>query len=236
MKLTVFIPTLNEELDLGRTLNSLQFADQVIVVDSGSTDKTIEIAKKFGAKVVTHPFTSYSDQRNFCDSLVTDGWILSLEADVVVSVSLAKEIKEAIDSTEVEAFFIGRVNIIWGKEILHTDWGPSDDCHIWLYKKGAGKWVSDVHEHFETSRPTGKLINTLTHYNYRTISEFIDKTNSYSEMAKKSVASSLWLAPFRDFAKRYLYKAGFRDGYHGLFLSYLQSIYHWNVLVKGQVQ
>lgn len=232
MKLTVVIPTLNEEIDLPRTLDSVKFADEVIVVDSGSTDETIKIAKAMGARVVEHAFTSYSNQRNFCDSLVDTGWILSLEADVVIPKRLAEEIRSSIENTGCEAFYLGRINIIWGRPIMYTDWGPSDDCHIWLYKKDSGKWVSDVHEHYETARPTGKLANNLVHYNYRTVAEFIDKTNLYSEMAKGSNAFALWLAPLRDFLKRYLYKQGFRDGYHGLFLSYLQSIYHWNVLVK----
>ncbi len=233
MKLTVVIPTLNEETDLPRTLESLKFADEVIVVDTGSSDGTVAIAKKFGAKVVSTPMSTFSNIRNFGDSKVSDGWILSLEADVVVPPSLATQIRHQINTTQKSAFYIERINLIWGKAIRHTDWGPRDDCHLWLYQKGSGKWQSDVHEEFVTGKPTGKLKNRLLHYNYNTISEFIAKTNTYSQLVKTKYGLRLWIIPVYDFLKRFFYKLGFLDGYHGLFLSYLQGIYHLNVLVKN---
>lgn len=233
MKLTAIIPALNEEIDLPRTLESLKFTDEVIIVDTGSSDSTVEIAKKFGAKVVSTPMSTFSAVRNFGDSQVSKGWILSLEADVVVPPSLAIEIRREIDTTGNSAFYIERSNIIWGKAISHTDWGPGDDCHLWLYQKGSGSWQSDVHEEFVTAKPTGKLKNRLLHYNYNTLSEFIAKTDTYSQLAKTKYGLRLWIIPVYDFLKRYFYKLGFLDGYHGLFLSYLQGIYHLNVLVKN---
>src|SRR3989344_2439752 len=125
MKLTVVIITKNEEQDLPRTLASLAFADRILVVDSGSTDQTVEVAKKHGAVVIEHPFTSYADQRNFADSQVTDGWTLSLEADVVVSEKLAAEIKNAIKAEDIKAYFIGRINIICGGTAGGADLGPT---------------------------------------------------------------------------------------------------------------
>jgi glycosyltransferase involved in cell wall biosynthesis len=233
MKLSVVIPTLNEEKDLYKTLESLKgFADEVLVIDSGSTDKTVSIAKTYGAKVIHHPFLSFSDTRNFGDNQATGDWILSIEADVVVPKELAQETRQAINGNQFSAYFIPRLNLIWGKPIRHTDWGPKDDCHIWLYKKGCGKWQSLVHEEFHTQKTVGKLKNYLIHKNYETINEFIEKIDRYSELAtkQKQFFPKWWFV--RDFFKRFLYKLGFLDGYHGLFLSFLQSVYYITLSVK----
>lgn len=232
MTLTAVIITKNEEKDLGRTLSSLNFVDEIIVVDSDSTDKTIAIAKAAGARVVIHPFTSFASQRNFADSLVKDGWILSLDADVLLTDDLASEIRVAIQNEDRVAYYIGRVNIIWGKSINVADWGQKDDNHIWLYQKGKGKWESTVHEEFLTSGSVGQLKNHLIHYNYNTISEFIDKINFYSDLAVNKESAVTWLTPFVDFGKRYFYKLGFTAGFHGLFLSYLQAVYYVTLKVK----
>jgi glycosyltransferase involved in cell wall biosynthesis len=235
-RLTVVFPTLNEEKDLGRTLKSLKnLKADVLIIDSGSTDNTVKIAKKHGAKVINHPFKSFSNIRNFGNSLVKSGWILALEADVVVTKKLAQEINRLLTQSSItnSAYFIPRINIIWGKKIMHTDWGPKDDLHIWLYKKGSGSWQGKVHEEYKIKQGTvGHLKNYLLHYNYETVSEFIGKINSYSTAAVTQKSSFPFYWPFRDFFKRYIYKKGFQDGYHGLFLSYLQAIYYHVLRVK----
>jgi glycosyltransferase involved in cell wall biosynthesis len=236
-KLTVVIPTLNEEKDLPETLRSVKdLADEILIIDSGSTDKTFEIAKKFGAKVISHPFVSFSDTRNFGDREAKGDWILSLEADVIVPPELASEIKSALVSEKFNAFYIPRLNLIWGKPIRHTDWGPQDDSHIWLYQNGSGGWQSLVHEEYVTSKNVGRLKNHLVHKNYETISEFIDKIDRYSDLATKQHNSFPGWWYLRDFFKRYFYKLGFLDGYHGLFLSYLQSVYYLTLSVKNKTK
>lgn len=235
MSLTVVIPTLNEEKDLPRTLSSLTgLTKNILVVDSGSTDDTVKIAQGYGAKVVHHPFKSYSDTRNFANREIKNGWIMSLEADVVVSKALAQEIKEAIKKdSSVSAYYIPRQNIIWGKKIMHTDWGPKDDLHIWLYKKGSGTWQGDVHEEYVVEKGiVGNLKNHLLHYNYETVNEFIGKINTYSSAAVTKGKQFPFYWSCRDFFKRFIYKRGFSDGYHGLFLSYLQAIYYHVLRVK----
>ena len=234
MSLTVVVPTLNEEQDLPRTLKSLKpLKADVLVIDSGSTDSTVKIAKKFGAKVIHHPFKSFSDTRNFGNDQVKSDWILSLEADVVITKKLAQEIKSSTSEVEdFSAYYIPRQNIIWGKKINYTDWGPKDDLHIWLYKKGSGIWQGKVHEEYKLTQGTaGKLKNPLIHYNYQTVAEFISKINHYSTRAvNNKPLPTIW--PFRDFFKRYFYKLGFLDGYHGLFLSYLQATYYHTLKIK----
>ena len=235
MKLTIVIPTLNEEKDIYKTLSSIKdLADEILVIDSGSTDKTIDIAKQYGARVENHPFVSFSETRNFGDQEAKGEWVLSIEADVFISPKLAIEIRAALDSEQYSAYFIPRLNLIWGKPIRHTDWGPKDDTHIWLYKKGSGVWKSLVHEEFHTNKPVGKIKNFLVHNNYENISEFIEKLNRYSNLADKQKNKYPWWWFARDFFKRYFYKLGFLDGYHGLFLSYLQAVYYITLSVKNK--
>lgn len=233
MSLTVVIPTLNEAIDLPRTLKSLHgLADEVLVVDSGSTDDTVVLAKKAGAKVIHHSFKNFADTRNFADRHASSDWILSIDADVVVTPEAAKEIKQVIKNNSVSAYYVGRINIIWGKPILHADWGPKDDCHLRLYRRGSGKWKSDVHELFVTDGSIGRLKAPLLHYNYASIKEYIEKINRYSQLAASKTDHCSLFAPFKDFFKRYFYKLGFLEGYHGLFLCYLQAIYYTTLRVK----
>lgn len=240
--LTVVVPTLNEEQDLPRTLKSLAFADEILIVDSGSTDKTLAIAKKFGCRSVHHDFKNFADTRNFADHHAHNDWILSLEADVVVTPDLANEI---INLPEEPAVYrLGRINIIWGKEILHSDWGPKDDNHIRLYHRSLGSWSSAVHEQFIGKKEPKQLKSYLLHYNYASVTEFISKINSYSDLeAKKRKQNgqkfsylNLLFEPVKDFLKRYLYKLGFLDGLHGFFLSLLQAIYYLVVNIKLRYQ
>lgn len=238
MKLTVVIPALNEQQDLPRTLDSLKFADEILVIDSGSTDQTVSLAKKAGAKVIHHAFENFADTRNFADSQAKNDFILSIEADVVVPKQLAQEIASLPDTPAV--YRIGRINIIFNKPILHTDWGPKDDNHIRLYHRSLGSWGGQVHELFVTNSRPHKLRHYLLHYNYNHVSEFIDKINTYSDLeVKKRLARhqsfsylNLFLEPTKDFIKRYFYKLGFLDGLHGFFLSLLQAIYYLTVNIK----
>ena len=237
MKLTVVIPTLNEEKDLPTTLSSIKnLADEIVIIDSGSTDNTTKIARNAGAQVIPRPFISFSDTRNFGDKNSKGDWILSIEADVFVTKELAKEIELASDDDNYSAYHIGRENIIWGAPVLHADWGPKDDRHIWLYQKGAGEWQGQVHEEYISTGNVGFLKNHLIHRNYETVSEYINKIDRYSELALKQKQSfpSWWF--IRDFLKRYFYKLGFLDGYRGIFLCYLQSIYYLTFTVKKETQ
>ncbi len=234
MSLTVVIPAYNEEKDIERTLQSVTFADEIIILlDQRTTDATGEIAKKHGALVVPYTHESFSKMRNDGDSLANSDWVFSIEADVVVSPELAVEIKSATSaSSDTKAYYIQRENIIWGKTIWHTDWGPKDDRHIWLYQKGVGEWKSAVHEEFITKEKTGELKNHLIHFNYETVREFIDKVNSFSDKALSQAKKPDWIRPLYDFLKRYFYKLGFLDGYRGIFLSYLQAIYYLTLNIK----
>lgn len=240
-KLSVVVITLNEEKDLPRCLGSVrELASEVIVVDSGSTDKTIQIAKKFGARVYFRKFDTYSNQKNFAASKAGGEWILSIDADEEISPELRKEIEDAIYSNEFDAYTIPRKNIIFGRFIRYTRWQPELDRHIWLWKRGKGRWVGDVHEEVEVDGRVGRLKNPKIHYQYETVKEFLDMMNRYSELeasqkVKEGVGFSylqVFVQPVYNFLVRYFYRLGFLDGWRGFVLSYLMAIYHLELWIK----
>jgi len=238
-KLTAVVITHNEEENIGRCLKSVrELVDEIVVVDSGSTDKTIEIAKKFGAKIYSRKFDNFAGQRNYSIEKANGEWIISLDADEVVTKALAKEIKNSIQDTQYLAFFIPRRNIIFGKEIKHARWSP--DKHIWLFKKSKAKFVGKIHEEVKVNGNVGDLINSKIHYSHKNVGEFLAMLTNYTEFeAEKLVKSGkkfeivkmLYFAK-RSFIGRYFYKRGFLDGWQGFTLSYLRAVYILTVWVK----
>lgn len=237
--ISAVIITLNEEKNIARAIKSLKnLADEIIVVDSGSTDKTKKIAKDFGARIFTHRFANFSSQRNWAVSKTKGEWVLSLDADEQIPESLAAEIKTAIKNTEYVAFLIPRRNFILGKEIKHSRWSP--DLHIWLWKKDSGKWAGDVHEEVKILGRVGKLTNAKIHVQQRTMKDFISSNNFYSsllskDMYKRGVKFSFWRMFYDslfEFLVRYIYKWGFLDGLRGFILAYLMVIYKISLWIK----
>src|SRR3989344_1136119 len=129
-KLTSILITKNEEANIKRCLASIKdISDEIIIVDSGSTDKTLQIAKSFNAKIINKSFDNFASQRNFALSKAGNDWVLSLDADEEISQELREEISKAIETEKFDGYLIPRKNIIFGKEIKHTRWSP--DKHIW---------------------------------------------------------------------------------------------------------
>lgn len=239
--LSVCIITLNEEKYIRKCIESvLGVADEVVVIDSGSTDKTVEIAKKLGASVYYRKFDNYACQKNYASNKAKYPWILSIDADEIVEESLASEIVTAIKDKRYAAYSIPRKNIILGKFIKYTRWQPELDRHVWLYKKDKGIWVNEVHEEVQVTGSVGKLKNAKVHYQYETVTEFFSMMNSYSSIeagekykkGKRFSVIPLLFTPHYNFAVRYFYRFGFLDGWRGFMLSYLMTIYHIVVIVK----
>lgn len=237
--LTVTIITLNEEQNLKRCFDSLKGLNaEIILVDSGSIDKTLEISRNYGAKTYFRKFDNFANQKNWAVSKARGDWILSLDADEEISVDLAKEIKEAVKNNQFVGYLIPRKNIILGKEIKHSRWSP--DTHIWLWKKDFGKWVGEVHEEVVVSGKVGSLKNSKIHNSHKTISEFIEANNKYSNLEahalfKKGAQFSFWKMIWQslfEFTVRFIYKRGFLDGREGLLLAYLMGIYKLTVWIK----
>jgi len=238
-KLTSILITKNEEENIKRCLDSIKaISDEIIVVDSGSTDKTLQIAKSFGAKVFDKEFEDFSVQRNFALSKAENDWILSLDADEEISSGLQGEILQAIDMQECDAYLVPRKNVIFGKEIKHTRWSP--DEHIWLFKKSKSKFVNSIHEEVEVDGSVGELTNSKIHYSHKNIFEFLEKTNFYTgfeainlknEKIKFNFYKMLYAAK-KSFIGRFLIKKGFLDGWRGFVLSYLRAVYKLILWVK----
>lgn len=236
VKLSVAIITLNEEEKLASCLASIKdLADEIIVVDSGSQDKTVEIAKSFGAKLFTRKFDNFADQKNWAASKASGEWILSIDADEVIPPKLAEEIKKAIKSEEYIGYLIPRRNFILGGEIKHSRWSP--DKHIWLWKKDYGLWKGDVHEEVEVTGLVGELKTGKIHYQDKSVGEFIKGNKLYAKiLAEKmfrdgerfSLVRFFW-DPFFEFSIRFLYKKGFLDGWRGFVLASLMAFYKVDV-------
>lgn len=237
--ISVTIITLNEEEKVANALKSIQgLADEIILVDSGSTDKTLKIAKDFGAKLYFRKLDNFASQKNFALSKASGDWILSIDADEQVSQKLAEEIKKAVGSDEYVGFLIPRKNFILAKEIKYSRWSP--DMHIWLWKKEFGKWAGEVHEEVMVNGKVGTLKNSKIHNSHETVSEFIQANNKYSDLEanilfKNGIKFSFWKMTWQavsEFLIRFLFKKGFLDGNIGFILAYLMGIYKLTVWIK----
>lgn len=239
IKISTVIITLNEEKDIGRCLKSVKdISDEIIVVDSYSTDKTIDIAKKFGAVIYQRKFDSYDKQKDYATSKARSEWIFSLDADEIATKKLCGEIKGAVKNDDYDGYLIPRRNIIFGAEIKHTRWSP--DIHIWLWRKGKGHWTPGVHSEVQVKGKVGRLKSGKVHYQYETVPQFFQMLNKYTEAeANEKMASGVRFSalqlvcqPVYNFLVRYFYRQGFLDGWRGFILSYLMAVYHLSLWVK----
>lgn len=240
MKITTTIIAFDEEDKIDKVIGSARKASDeiVVVVDSRSTDKTASRAAELGAKVYVRDFDNFSAQKNFVTSKASGDWILSLDADEEITDELAQEIKQVVSENKYDGFLIPRRNFILGREIKQTRWAP--DKHIWLWKKGKGRWQGRIHEELIVSGKIGELKNAKIHNSYKTISEFLDMVNSYTEFeaeekirkGEKFNLIKAFCEPVYVFLLRYIYKKGFLDGWQGFILSYLMGIYSLTTWVK----
>lgn len=233
------IITLNEQKNIKRVLQSLKgVVDEIVVVDSGSIDKTVELAKLLGAKVFIRDFDNFSNQKNFAVSKTKGDWILAVDADEEIAPLLGEEIKKAIENAKYAGFLIPRRNFILGAEIKHSRWSP--DKHIWLWKKDCGKWVGDVHEEVVVQGAIGELKNSKINFQDKSIFDFIQKNDKYADflavsLYKKGVRFSyrrFFYDPIFEFLIRYFYKLGFLDSWRGFILAYLMGVYKISVWIK----
>lgn len=225
-QLSVVVITFNEENNLSRCLESVKdIADEIIVVDSYSTDKTIEIATSYGAKIYYQQFLGYGAQKNFANQLSTHDWILSLDADEELTPTLSNNIAAIKKAPSYNAYQFSRLTNYCGKWIKHSGWYP--DKKIRLFNKTKGAWYSEqVHEHWELydkTEKTGELKGDLLHYSYYSISDHIIRIEKFTELSSRAAVASgkkcsllkLWLIPKWNFFRDYVIKLGFLDGMAG---------------------
>ena len=237
-KISAVISAFNEEKNIERCLKSLSFADEIVVVDNSSIDKTAEIAKKYTSRIFTQKNNpgAIDLQKNFGFEKATGDWILSIDADEEVSKELEEEIKKVIaHQSTISGYWIPRKNIIFGKFIEHTGWYP--DPQLRLFKKGKGKYVNaHVHESIRLEGESAYLKEFLVHHHYETITQFIRRTidiyapNEAQDYLSKGYQFSYFDAvrfPLSEFVSRFFARKGYKDGFHGLMLSLLMAFYHF---------
>lgn len=244
MKISVVVNTYNEENNLDRCLKSVKgFADEIIVVDMHSSDKTVEIAKRNSAKIFQHEYTRFVEPaRNFALSKTSGDWILILDADEELPSSLAKKLKEIVEIDRADVIEIPRKNIIFGKWIEHSRWWP--DYLIRFFRKGKVKFSDKIHVPPTTEGELIKLESeeklALIHHSFQSISQFIERLNRYSDIQSKELkeggyrfrGEDLVLKPSNEFLSRFFVGEGHKDGIHGLVLAILQGISEFVVYLK----
>ena len=248
--LSVVLITLNEAGNIRRCLESVKdLADEILVVDSGSTDGTRELAASLGAHVIHQDFLGYIEQKNFATSRAVNQWVLSLDADEALSPELKESIRSAMVNPAASGYAMNRLTNYCGAWVRHGGWYP--DRKVRLYRKDAGRWEGvnphDRYTLFDGARPQW-LKGDLLHYSYHSITDHLRQIDHFSSVGAralyaKGVSSSLlkiFYKPVARFIRNYVIKGGFRDGMtglviginsmHAVFLKYLRLYF----LYKGR--
>ncbi len=236
--LSVAIVTLNEEANLLRTLASVAWADEIVIVDSGSTDDTRAIAQSYGARFITEPWRGFAAQKNFALSLCTSEWLLSLDADEAVTPELAASLQETIAASPSHtAYAVRRRNFFLGRWMRHGGYYP--DAKLRLFPRGQGVFQeTPVHETAAFAGTVHTIDGDLLHHAYPTLGSYLDHMQRYSTLGADiavargrtghgllSFVNGVLLNPLATFIYNYVLRAGFLDGREGLLLHLYHSAY-----------
>ena len=238
-KLAVLILTYNEEKNIEECVGSVSFADEIIVIDSGSTDQTCQLAEKLGVKFVYHPMNEgFAGQRNFALQQTGADWVLYLDADERITPELAGEIQEIVKKDEQYAYQILRNNVVFGQHVGYG--GHSPDYSLRLYPRLAISWEGVVHEQAKVTLPIRKSKNGMLHYTYTSWDRYFFKFNQYTTMmaekmlenGKKTKITDITLRPCFAFFRFYILKSGWRDGKIGFIMAAYHAFYTMTKYVK----
>lgn len=253
MKLSVVINTKNAEETIKDTLNSVKFADEIIIVDMKSDDKTVEIAEKYTDKIFAHKDVGYVEpSRNFAIKKATGDWILIVDADEEVPQELQKAIRGILDASKkgektADCYYIPRRNLIFNKAIEQTGWWP--DYVLRLFKSGYVAWSDEIHSIPITKGEVMELPAVadiaLIHHNYQHVDQYINRLNRYTTIQSEEIISELdedqtqvdgsYITKkfYSEFLSRFFAQRGVNDGTHGLALSLLQGLSEATVAIKA---
>ena len=235
MKISATIITFNEERNVARVLESLRCCDEVLVLDSGSNDRTVEIASNLGARVVEASWHGYAAQKNIAAELASHDWILSLDADESVSEALEAEIWQIKKSgPQFDGYTMPRLAQYLGRWILHSGWYP--DRKVRLFDRRKAKWVGEfVHESVTVDGRVGHLKSNLLHFTCQSLSEHLRAMDNYTTLAAQEMVSRgktisfnhLLFDPPWTFLRTYVLQLGFLDGVEGLAIAYMAALYNF---------
>ena len=225
-KLSIYMITYNNERTVEKALRSVQWADEIVVVDSFSVDRTVEICRQFTGKVFQRKWPGHQDQYQYAADLTLHPWIMFVDADEEIPQELAEEIRRELstEKQDLDGFIAYRRTYYLGRWIRHGGWVP--DCEIRLYRREKGRWQGGLHAKVAVDGKVGSLKNPYLHDTYRDISDQIQTIDRYSRIAAEDSLRSggkfslmkLVLHPPVRFFKEYLFKGGFRDGIPGLII------------------
>jgi len=232
--LSVIVIARNEERGIAECLRSAAFADEIVVVDSQSTDRTVEIAKIYTDKIFVVPWKGYADAKESAVKKTTGEWILWLDADERITPGLSDEIRSIVDGDagRYSAYEVARRAFFLGKWIRHCGWYPG--YVVRLFRKDKGKFTSrKVHESLAVDGEIGRLAGDIIHFTDEDLFHYFSKFNNYTSLAagdlylsgKRSACAGMVINPVVLFFRMYIMKFGFLDGMHGLVLSMLSAAY-----------
>ncbi len=244
MKITATIITLNEERNIARAIESLRCCDEILILDSGSIDRTVELAENLGVRVFEAGWRGYSGQKNWAAEQASHDWILSLDADEALSEALEAEIwtlKKADPGPQFYGYTMPRLANYLGKWILHSGWYP--DRKIRLYDRRKGRWVGDfVHESVRVDGRVGELKSNILHFTCESLSEHVKTMERYTTLAAQEIAARkisvpMWRVmadPPWTFLKSFVFQRGFLDGREGLTIAYMAAFYTFLKYAKAR--
>ena len=242
MKISAAIIAFNEERNISRVIESLRCCDEIVVVDSGSTDRTVELATKHGARVYESVWRGFAGQKNYASERCENDWILSLDADEALSESLEGEIWQIKkNGPEFDAYTMPRLAQYLGRWILHSGWYP--DRKVRLFDRRKAQWVGDfVHESVVAAGNIGHLKSNILHFTCSSLSEHLKTMDRYTTLAAEELVSHktkiklrhLIADPVWTFTRTYFLQRGFLDGLEGLTIAYMAALYTFLKYAKAR--
>lgn len=242
MKISAAIITYNEERNIARCIESLRCCDEIVVIDSGSTDRTVELATKLGARVLDVAWRGYAGQKNHASECCQNDWVLSLDADEALSEALEAEIWQIKkNGPEYDAYTMPRLAQYLGRWILHSGWHP--DRKVRLFDRRRAKWVGNfVHESVVADGHVGHLNANILHFTCNSLSEHLRTLDRYTTLAAEQLVSQnadigwkeLAVDPAWTFFRTYFLQRGFLDGYEGLAIAYMAAFYNFLKYAKAK--
>ena len=242
-RVTAIVPTFNEEANIGACLRCLTFTDEILVVDSFSTDSTLEIAREFNARVIQREYNYSASQKNWAIPQAKHEWILLCDADERVTGELSREVERVLSGGGKHVgYSIPRANYFLGRRIRHCGWSPMRDRNVRLFMRDKSRYEDkEVHADVICEGSVGRLSSPFLHHSFRTFEHYVTKMNRYTTWAARDLVNAgrrvsvldLAFRPPLTFLKMYLLQAGFLDGLQGFILCFASSFYTFSKYVKA---